>query len=63
LFEGLLAGFEGIPLRKRIRAVLKSLDGFKGIGFGPSLKPNPIGVLGFFLRCKLALRALGMGFP
>lgn len=28
LFEGLLAGFEGIPFRKRVRAVLKNLDGF-----------------------------------
>ena len=48
LFEGLLVGFEGIPLIKRIRAVLKSLDGFKGIGFRPSINPNPSGCLKFF---------------
>jgi hypothetical protein len=40
LLEGFLIGFEGIPLRKWIRAALKSLVGIKGIGFGPSLKPN-----------------------
>jgi hypothetical protein len=33
LLEGFLTGFEAIPLRKWIRATLKSLDGLKGIGF------------------------------
>ena len=30
LWEGFLIGFEGIPLRKQIRAALKSLAGLKG---------------------------------
>ena len=41
--DGFLIGFEAIPLRKRIRAALKSLEGLKGIGFGPSLKPKSAG--------------------
>jgi hypothetical protein len=40
LLEGFLLGFEGIPLRKWIRAALKSLEGLKGIEIGPSLNPN-----------------------
>lgn len=40
LLEGFLAGIEGIPLRKKIRAVLKSLKGYKGFGFVFSPKPT-----------------------
>ena len=36
LLEGLLNGPEGISIRKRVRAVLKSLDGPMGFGVGPS---------------------------
>ena len=43
LFEGLLAGFDGIPIRKRVRAILNILDGFKGLGLGPTLMPNSVG--------------------
>jgi hypothetical protein len=55
LLEGLLAGFEGIPLRKWIRTVLNCMGGFKGIGFGRYLMPNldgrPKGVgFGFSLK-------------
>jgi hypothetical protein len=35
LLEGLLNGLEGISICKRIRAVLKSLDGPMGCGVGP----------------------------
>jgi hypothetical protein len=64
LLEGFVSGFEGIPLRKRIRAALKSLEGLKGIEIGPSLKLNSVGCLnsswagfkgfgfGFFLKPK-----------
>ena len=54
LLEGFLTGFEAIPLRKWIRAALKSLDGLKGIGFGPSLKPKSVGhfKLGISLKPK-----------
>jgi hypothetical protein len=61
LFEGLLVGFEGIPLRKRVRAVLKSLDGFKGIEFGPSLKPNPSGHLKCFRKAQTGFEGFGLG--
>jgi hypothetical protein len=43
LLEGFLKGLEAIPLRKRIRAALKRLEGLKGNKFGPSLKPKSIG--------------------
>jgi hypothetical protein len=36
LLEGLLNGPEGISIRKRVRVVLKSLDGPMGFGVGPS---------------------------
>ena len=63
LFDSLLVGFEGIiPLRKWIRAVLKSLEGFKGIKFGPSLKPNPIGRLKFYLKVQTGFEGFGYGF-
>jgi hypothetical protein len=57
LLEGLLAGLEGILLRKRIRIVLKCLGGFKGIGFGCFLNPNLVGCpkgvgVGFSLKPK-----------
>jgi hypothetical protein len=57
LFESLLAGLEGILLRKRIRTVLKCLGGCKGIRFGRFLKSNlagcPKGVsVGFSLKPK-----------
>jgi hypothetical protein len=61
LLESLLAGFEGIPLRKRIRTVLNCMGGFKGIGFGCYLMPNltgrPKGVgFGFSLKPKASRR-------
>ena len=67
LLEGFLIGFEGIPLRKQIRAALKSLVGLKGIGFGPSLKPNfarhlksrRIGFKGFSFGFSLKAKTVG----
>ena len=55
LFEGFLAGFEGIPLRKKIWAVLKSLKGLKGFGLGLSLKSKPAGRLK--PPCRLQMKA------
>jgi hypothetical protein len=36
LLEGLLNGLEGISIHKRVRAILKNLDGSMGFAVGPS---------------------------
>ena len=52
LLEGLLNGPEGISIRKRVRAILETLDGSMGFTIGPShLHPSSGRVKGF-ARCS-----------
>lgn len=63
LLEGLLNGPEGIPVRKRVRAVLKILNGSKGIGVGPSLLPISTGRVKGLPKMQLGLKGFGLWFP
>ena len=60
LLEGLLVGPDELPIRKRIRAVLKRLKVSK---VGPSLVPTSTGRASGFRRVKLGLKGNGLGWP
>jgi hypothetical protein len=60
LLEGLLVGLDELPMRKRIRAVLKSLKASK---VGPPLVPTSMGRASGFRRLKVGLKGNGLGWP
>jgi hypothetical protein len=60
LLENLLIGPDELPMRKRIRAVLKSLKASK---VGPSLVPTSTGRARGFHKVKLGLKGNGLGCP
>jgi hypothetical protein len=59
LLEGILSGPDELPIRKRIRAVLKRLKASKD---GPSLVPTSTGRVSGFRRVKLGLKGIGRSF-
>jgi hypothetical protein len=63
LFVGLLAVFEGIPIRKRVRAILNILDGFKGFRLGPTLMPNSVGRFKGSRKALTGIKGFGLGSP
>ena len=60
LLEGLLVGPDELPIRKRIRAVLKRL---KVSQVGPSLVPTSTGRASGFRWVKLGLKGNRLGWP
>jgi hypothetical protein len=60
LLEGLLVGPDEMPMRKRIRAVLKNL---KAATVGPPLVPISMGRSSGFRRLKVGLKGYGLGWP
>jgi hypothetical protein len=59
LLEGLLVGLDDVPIRKRIRAVLKRLKASKA---APILVPTSNGRASGFCRVKLGLKGNGLGW-
>jgi hypothetical protein len=60
LLEGLLIGPKDISVRKRVRAVLKSLNGSKGFWFAPFL-PTDTGRVYGLRKVKSGLKGVGLG--
>jgi hypothetical protein len=56
LLEGLLKGLVDIPISKRIRALLKTLNGSEGLGVRPSFMTFSAGLANGFHK-------IGFGFP
>jgi hypothetical protein len=56
LLEGLLKGLVDIPISKQIRALLKTLNGFEGLGVRPSFMTFSAGLANGFHK-------IGFGFP
>jgi hypothetical protein len=63
LLEGILNGPEGISIRKRVKAVLNSLDGPMGCGVGPPPSCTYPGRVKGRRVTRLKAQRFGVGFP